>query len=580
MDDLKIPENKKEIISGSEEKENYIYNQYYQGLITEEEKISKVIEIWNETTSRVQKEMGEQMDKNSSSFLMMTSGARGKIGQFSQMAGMKGLVVNAVGRIIELPIKSNYKEGLSSLEYFESTHGARKGLSDTALKTSDSGYLTRRLVDVSQDVIVTIPDCGTKDTSLISRTESKAIGEDFAARIKGRVLGANVVDAKTGVIIAKKSSLIDDDIFETIDKSGVEEVYIRSISNCKAEWGVCQKCYGSDLAKGGLIALGEAVGIIAAQSIGEPGTQLTMRTFHAGGVAGADITQGLPRVEELFEARQPKGQAILAEISGKVHIETNNGKNKIEIVSQVLNEDTYDAIGYEIEVKNNQFVELRDILATKDGKKPIKAKNPGTIKIKDHEIHIIKEANVKTYETSSQVGSLIQDGATVEVGEAITEGSWNLQEALKLLGEKAVQRYIVKEVQQTYASEGQTINDKHIEIIIRQMFSRCRIEEANETPFVVGEIVSRTALNKANREAGERGGKAADYNNLLLSISKVALTTDSFLSAASFQETSKVLIGAAVAGKVDELKGLKENVIIGKLIPAGTGFNESLTKGK
>ncbi|MFA5197022.1 MAG: DNA-directed RNA polymerase subunit beta' [Patescibacteria group bacterium] len=580
MEDIQIPVNKEEILKGFGDKEIHTHEQYNQGLITEDEKYGKTLEIWENAKKEVQKSMSEQMDRNSTAFIMMDSGARGEIGQLTQLAGMKGLVVSATGRIIELPIKSNYKEGLSSLEYFISTHGARKGLSDTALKTSDSGYLTRRLVDVSQDVIVTEKDCGTKETTLISITESKAIGEDFAARVKGRVLAENVVNSKTGEIIAKKGVLITDDVFEDIENGGIEEVYIRSISNCKAEWGVCQKCYGSDLAKGGLIELGEAVGIIAAQSIGEPGTQLTMRTFHAGGVAGADITQGLPRVEELFEARMPKGQAILTELSGVAHIETSNGKHKIEIVSQELNKDIYDATGYSIEVKNNQFVELRDILATKDGKKPVKAKNPGTVKIKDHEIQVVKEANIKLYEISSQVGLLIKDGDVVEIGQAITEGSWNLQEALKLLGENAVQRYIVKEVQQTYASEGQTINDKHIEIIIRQMFSRCRIDEANGTPFVVGEIVSRTALNRANNEAIRKGTKPAESTNLLLSISKVALTTDSFLSAASFQETSKVLISAAVAGKVDDLRGLKENVIIGKLIPAGTGFDETLTRSQ
>jgi DNA-directed RNA polymerase subunit beta' len=580
MDDLEIPDTKDKILRESEKKEEHVFNQYNQGLITEDEKYNKAIEIWTEARDQIQLDMEEQMNRNLSSYLMMASGARGKTGQFSQMAGMKGLVVNALGRIIELPIKSNYKEGLSSLEYFISTHGARKGLSDTALKTSDSGYLTRRLVDVSQDVVVTEADCGTKETTQISRTESRMIGEDFAARIKGRVLAENVVNQKTSEIIAKRGVLIDDDVFEKIDQSRVEEVYIRSASNCKAEWGVCQKCYGADLAKGGLISLGEAVGIIAAQSIGEPGTQLTMRTFHAGGVAGADITQGLPRVEELFEARIPKGQAILVEIAGKVHVQTAEGKHKIEIVSQELDKDIYDANGYEIEVKNNQVVEARDVLATKPGKRALKAKSMGTVKIKDDEIQVIKEANIKTYEISSQISLLVKDNDLVKVGQALTEGSWNLQEALRLLGEQAVQRYIVKEVQQTYASEGQTINDKHIEIIIRQMFSRCRIDEANGTPFVVGEFVSRTALNQTNKEAIKRGGKPAEYTNLLLSISKVALTTDSFLSAASFQETSKVLIGASIAGKVDELKGLKENVIIGKLIPAGTGFDKSLTGRK
>lgn len=579
MDDVQIPSNKADIMAEYEEKELHVHNQYNQGLITEAEKTSRALNIWDEARERVQKEMAEKIDRKSSAFMMMDSGARGEIRQLTQLAGMKGQVVNALGRIIELPIKSNYKEGLSSLEYFISTHGARKGLSDTALKTSDSGYLTRRLVDVAQDVIVTEKDCNTKEGVVISRAESKSIGEDFSARIIGRVLIENAINPKTGEILVKKGVLVTEEEYEKIENGNVEEVVIRSILSCKAGWGVCQKCYGSDLARGGLINLGEAVGIIAAQSIGEPGTQLTMRTFHAGGIAGADITQGLPRVEELFEARQPKGQAILAEISGKIQIEHLEGKNRINIVSQVVDEDIYDVTGYSVEVKNHQFVELRDILATKEGKKPLKAKNPGTVKVKGTEIRVVKEANVKSHDVSSQVGILVKDGDMVDVGAQITEGSWNLQEALKLLGERALQRYIIKEVQQTYASEGQSINDKHIETIIRQMFSRCRIDEAHDTPFVVGEIVSRTMLNRENKKATQRGGKPAEYTNLLLSITKVSTTTDSFLSAASFQETSRVLIGAAVAGKVDELRGLKENVIIGKLIPAGTGFSqEALTE--
>jgi DNA-directed RNA polymerase subunit beta' len=347
-------------------------------------------------------------------------------------------------------------------------------------------------------------------------------------------------------------------------------------------WGVCQKCYGADLARGGLIALGEAVGIIAAQSIGEPGTQLTMRTFHAGGIAGVDITQGLPRVEELFEARQPKGQAILADISGKIRIETAHGKHKIDIVSDVLSEDAYDVTGLKLTVKNNQFVEAKDVLATKeDGKKPVKAKNSGTAKIKDGKLVVVRDAEVKSYTVPSQVGIYVKNGDMVEVGTQITEGSWNLQDALKLMGENAVERYIMTEVQQTYASQGQSINDKHIEVIIRQMFSRCRIDEAGSTPFIAGEIISRSALQRENNKAKKAtGGKVAEFVNLLLSITKVSITTDSFLSAASFQETSRVLIGAAVAGKVDDLRGLKENVIIGKLIPAGTGFVQSLTKSE
>ena len=579
MDDFNIPDNKEEVLAKYGEKENQVFSQYNQGLITEDEKYAKVLEIWMDARDEVMKEMEKQMDPKSSAAVMMNSGARGNLSQMAQMAGMKGLVVNASGRTIEFPIKSNYKEGLSSLEYFSSTHGARKGLSDTALKTSDSGYLTRRLVDVAQEVIVTENDCGTKKSLLIVKGDSNKIGEDFAARVLSRVLAKDVVDAKTGEIILKKGTLVGTEEFAKIEAANITEVMIRSALTCESEWGVCQKCYGSDLARGGLIALGEAVGIIAAQSIGEPGTQLTMRTFHAGGIAGVDITQGLPRVEELFEARQPKGQAILAEISGKIKVTTSHGKHKIDIISDVLSEDVYDVTDLKLVVKNNQFVEQKDVLATKeDGKKPVKAKNSGTVKISDGKLAIVRDAEVKSYEVPSQVGVYVKNGDAVEVGTQITEGSWNLQDALKLMGENAVERYIMTEVQQTYASQGQSINDKHIEVIIRQMFSRCRIEEAGDTPFIAGEIISRSALQRENNKAKKSGVKLAEFVNLLLSITKVSITTDSFLSAASFQETSRVLIGAAVAGKVDDLRGLKENVIIGKLIPAGTGFSRTLTE--
>jgi DNA-directed RNA polymerase subunit beta' len=578
MDDFQIPAAKAEILAKFDDKEQQVFTQYSQGLITGDEKYAKTLEIWMSARDEIMDAMAKDMDQTSSAAVMMNSGARGNLSQMAQMAGMKGLVVNASGRTIEFPIKSNYKEGLSSLEYFSSTHGARKGLSDTALKTSDSGYLTRRLVDVSQEVVVTEKDCGTKKGTIITKSDSKKIGEDFSARVISRVLAKDAIDEKTGEIILKKGTLIGTEQFTKLDAANINEVTIRSALTCESEWGICQHCYGTDLARGGLIALGEAVGIIAAQSIGEPGTQLTMRTFHAGGIAGVDITQGLPRVEELFEARQPKGQAILAEISGKLVITSANGKHKIDIVSDVLSEDVYDMTGLTPEVKNNQSVEMKDILATKDGKKAVKAKNSGIVKIKDGTLRVIRDAEIKTYTVSQQVGLYAKDGDTVEVGTQITEGSWNLQDALKLMGENAIERYIMTEVQQTYASQGQTINDKHIEIIIRQMFSRCRVEEANDTLFIAGEIVSRSAMQRANNKAKKERKKLAEFTNLLLSITKVSITTDSFLSAASFQETSRVLISAAVAGKVDELKGLKENVIIGKLIPAGTGFGRTLTK--
>ncbi len=575
MDDIHIPTTKENVIKEAEERVDKLHAMASQGLITEDEKYRRNLELWDKTKGAIQKDMMNEMNRMSPVFIMMDSGARGDIGQLTQLGGMKGNVVNATGRTIELPIKSNYKEGFSALEYFISTHGARKGLSDTAIKTADAGYLTRRLVDVSQDVIVTEKDCKDTEGMIISREESQQIGEDFSARIIGRVLAENAVNKKTGEVIVKKGVMVTEEDYGKIEEAGIDELKIRSVLTCKVRWGICQKCYGADLARGGLIALGEAIGIIAAQSIGEPGTQLTMRTFQAGGVSGVDITQGLPRVEEIFEARPPKGQAILAEIAGRVAIE-NQGKHKvIRIASMVVDKDEYDMKGNEILVKNNQAVEAKDVLAKNSKGKAIKAVNNGIVKIsKDKsKLTVVKEADIKEYTVANNVGVLVKDGEEVTLGQQVTEGSWNLQDALNLLGENAVQRYITTEVQQIYASQGQTINDKHIEVIIRQMFSRLKIDEPGDTMFVSGNIVSRTSFMEENDRVKKAGGKQATGTNLLLSITKVSLSTDSFLSAASFMETNRILIDASTKGKVDNLRGLKENVIIGKLVPVGTGFN-------
>ena len=577
MDDLQTPKRKSELIGEAEKRVDRLSEMAAQGLITENEKYVKSLDLWEKTKNDVQDEMMNEIDKNSPLYMMMDSGARGNVGQLTQLSGMKGNVVNATGRTIELPIKSNYKEGFDSLEYFISTHGARKGLSDTAIKTADAGYLTRRLVDVAQDVIVTEKDCKDTEGMIISKEESQKIGEDFSARIIGRVLADNVVDAKTGEIIVKKGSLVTEEDSKNIEDAGITEVKIRSVLTCKVHWGICQKCYGADLARGGMIAMGEAIGIIAAQSIGEPGTQLTMRTFQSGGVAGADITQGLPRVEEIFEARPPKGQAVLAEIAGKAAIEAHSNHKILRVASMVLEKDEYDMQGNEIVAKHNSTVEAKDVIAKNAKGKAIRAKNSGVVKIsKDKtKMDIVKEAEIKEYNVPKNVGILVSDGDEVYLGQQLTEGSWNLQDALSLLGESAVQRYITTEVQQIYASQGQTINDKHIEVMIRQMFSRLKIEEPGDTMFVSGNIVSRTSFLEENKRARAEKGKPATATNLLLSITKVSLSTDSFLSAASFMETNRILIDAATKGKVDNLRGLKENVIIGKLVPVGTGFNES-----
>lgn len=576
MDDAQVPPEKKGILDASETKVLEIRDQYQQGFITEDERYSLSYRIWEEAKEKIQKVMETQLDPWSFLTLAKDSGARGDIKQINQLAGMKGNVVNAAGRIIELPIKSNYAEGLTALEFFISTHGTRKGFADTALRTSDSGYLTRRLVDVSQDVIITEDDCNDTEGLEVLKSESKAIGEDFGSRLVSRFTAEKLVNPKTGEIVAKKGSLITDKVFEEIEKHEIDKVKIRSVLSCKTKWGICQKCYGTDLANGEVVRKGTAVGIIAAQSIGEPGTQLTMRTVNTGGVVGVDITQGLPRVEELFEARTPKGEAILAEIDGRIQVTQEGRRKKVKVVATAVEEEEYDITGYKPAIKNNSVVETKDILATSDGKKAIKARSTGIAKFRGDKMTITKEADIREYEAPIGANILVEDGAEVTRGTQITEGSWNLQKALELLGESAIERYITLDIQKIYATQGQKIADKHIEVIIRQMFSRARIEEPGETKFITGDIVSRKTLVEENERVAKAKKKTAEYENLLLPISKVALVTDSFLSAASFQETNRVLISASTEGKVDALRGLKENVIIGKLIPVGTGYDSSI----
>lgn len=576
MDDVQVPAEKEKILDEGEKRVIEIRNQFAQGFITEEEKNNLSIQVWQEAKDKIQDLMESQLDEWSFLSIAKDSGARGDIKQITQLAGMKGNVINAAGQIIELPIKSNYKEGLSSLEFFISTHGTRKGFSDTALRTSDSGYLTRRLVDVAQDVIVTETDCGDTDGLMVLKSESQKIGEEYASRLLSRYTAEKLVDPKTGEVVVPKGTLITEDIFAKIEEHNIEHVKIRSILSCKVKWGVCQKCYGSDLANGEVIRMGTAVGIIAAQSIGEPGTQLTMRTTHTGGVVGVDITQGLPRVEELFEARSPKGEAFLAEIDGRVQVESHGRRKNVKIVSTIVDTEEIDLKGYKPSVKNNSIVDTKDIIATAEGKKPIRAKANGIVKFRGDKMTLTKEADIREYEIPAQVRVLVSDGEEIQRGTQVTEGSWNLQKALELVGEAAVQRYITMETQKIYATQGQTIHDKHIEVIIRQMFSRARIEDPGDTRFIIGEIVSRKSLMEENERTTSGKKRPAVYENLLLPISKVSLSTDSFLSAASFQETNRVLISASTEGKVDHLRGLKENVIIGKLIPVGTGYDPNL----
>ena len=514
--DLDIPSDKTAILEKTEKKVENVELQYRRGLITEEERYQKVIGLWNEATDNVTRGLMETLDKFNSVYMMANSGARGNIQQIRQLAGMRGLMADPSGRIIPIPIKANFREGLTVLEYFNSTHGARKGLADTALRTADSGYLTRRLVDVSQDVIVREIDCGTDMGFEVAEiNEGGQVIEPLSERLTGRFVLGDIHNPKTGELIARIGEEISNEQTKKIIEAGIKAVKIRSVLACKTRNGVCATCYGRNLATGKAVEIGEAVGIIAAQSIGEPGTQLTMRTFHTGGVAGDDITQGLPRIEELFEGRKPKGQAVIAENPGMASISEVKGRREIT-VAQGEEKQTY-VVPFGARVR-------------------------------------------------------VEDGDYIEPGDELTEGSVNPHDMLKVKGVKGVHAYLLREVQKVYRLQGVDINDKHIEIIIRQMLRKVKIEDAGDTHLLPGSVIDRFEFEDANNLIIAEGGVPATAKTVLLGITKASLATDSFLSAASFQETTRVLTEAAIKGKVDPLLGLKENVIIGKLIPAGTGM--------
>ncbi|MGI6330914.1 MAG: DNA-directed RNA polymerase subunit beta' [Zhaonellaceae bacterium] len=516
--DIQIPAAKKEILGSTEEQVDKIEQQYRRGLITEEERYQKVTSLWSKATEQLTDSLMKSLDKFNPVFMMAKSGARGNVQQIRQLAGMRGLMADPSGRIIDLPIKANFREGLTVLEYFISTHGARKGLADTALRTADSGYLTRRLVDVAQDVIVREEDCGvTSGIHITEITDGNEVIEKLEERLVGRYAAEDIVDPNTGEIIVKHNSMITEDDAAKVKAAGIKKVAIRSVLTCKTRHGVCSKCYGRNLATGGRTEIGEAVGIIAAQSIGEPGTQLTMRTFHTGGVAGDDITQGLPRVEELFEARKPKGQAIISEVDGQVEITENKGRRIV-------------------------------IVTADDGER--------------HEYQVPYGSRLK-----------VQNDDRVEAGDELTEGSVNPHDLLKVKGVRGVQLYLLREVQRVYRLQGVDINDKHIEVIVRQMLRKVKVEDPGDTMLLPGGIIDLFEFEEENNRVIELGGQPAVARPVLLGITKASLATDSFLSAASFQETTRVLTEAAIKGKVDPLLGLKENVIIGKLIPAGTGMS-------
>ncbi|MDO5717061.1 MAG: DNA-directed RNA polymerase subunit beta' [Tissierellia bacterium] len=522
MGDVIVPDSKQEMLERAQKEVDQYEKSFRRGLISEDERYEHVVDIWNDTTDEVTDALMGSLDVTNNIYIMATSGARGSKNQIRQLGGMRGLMASSTGKIVEIPIKSNFREGLSVLEFFLSSHGSRKGLSDTALKTADSGYLTRRLVDVAQDVIVREEDCGSdRYLEIAAFRDGNEIIEELKDRLEGRFPFEDIVHPETGELICSKDELIDEKKAQRIQDMGMEKVKVRSVLQCDAKHGVCRKCYGKNLANNNVVEIGEAVGIIAAQSIGEPGTQLTMRTFHTGGVAKADdITQGLPRVEELFEARKPKGLAIISEIDGKVTIVESDKKR-------------------EILVENKE------------------------------------ESKVYPVVFGSRIK--VKDGDMVEAAQPLTEGSVNPHDLFKIKGVAGVEAYIVKEVQRAYRMSGVDINDKHVEIIIRQMLSKIRIEEAGDTGFIPGTMVGIYDYKMENKRCEEEGKVPAKGVQALLGITKASLATDSFLSAASFQETTRVLADAAIKGKKDHLIGLKENVIIGMTIPAGTGMRRYLT---
>ncbi|OGE77914.1 MAG: DNA-directed RNA polymerase subunit beta' [Candidatus Doudnabacteria bacterium RIFCSPHIGHO2_01_FULL_46_14] len=582
MDDLQVPAMKKGLLDKADEEVQRTYDQYREGLLTESERYNRVVEIWAEVRDKVTDEVSRSLDQNGSVFSMVSSGARGSLSQVSQMTGMKGLVVNPAGDVIELPVRDSFKEGLSILEYFISTHGSRKGMSDTALRTADAGYLTRRLVDVSQDVVVNEEDCGTREGVTITRKETEEVGKGLGERIFGRVLAVDMVDEKTKKAVLKRGQVIDDTLVKTVDSANVSEVLVRSVMNCTLKRGVCAACYGFDLGFNKMVNLGAAVGIVAAQAIGEPGTQLTMRTFHTGGVAGLDITQGLPRVEELFEARDPKGQAVISEIDGIVYISRPNSKEIIlRVDAENIKKDEYLLpTGQAIQLTEGEKVKKGEPIAIDADGKTMKAKESGIVRIEMTEdggkkIVVVREnENFNEYIIPSAMHLTVKDGDLVIRGQQLTEGNLNLHQLMQLRGTLECQAYIIREVQKIYSSQGQNIADKHVEIIVRQMFSKLRITDSGDSDFLVGDVVDRLRLDAVNEQLVSRGVKKAAAEQLLMGITKSSLNTESFLAAASFQETTRVLIEAAVSAKTDYLRGLKENVIIGKLIPAGTGFSK------
>ncbi|MDD2758121.1 MAG: DNA-directed RNA polymerase subunit beta' [Patescibacteria group bacterium] len=592
MDDFPKIMEKGPIIKEADTLIGQVEEQYQEGLLTQAERHAKIIEVWTETKDKVVAGNQNSLNKNGPVYAMIDSGARGSWGQLGQVIGMKGLVASPSGDIMELPVKGNFKEGFNSLEFFISSHGTRKGLSDTALRTSGAGYLTRRLVDVCQDVVVLEEDCGDTVGEIFTAAQSQEMGEKLSDRIWGRYA---LEDIKAGhKTLVKAGEIIDEKAARIIDENKVDSVHVRSVLQCHLPKGVCQKCYGFDLSYNKPAELGTAVGIIAAQSIGEPGTQLTLRTFHTGGVAGSDITQGLPRVEELFECRNPKHQATLADVDGTIEVEDADGKiitspsgkrifegrrgqKIIKIHFEGIDEMKIKFTAEdEVSVKDGEMVDKDAVLVVRGSTgDEIKAKYQGQVKVgKSTIILSYNGPRVREYIIPLGYKLYVKSGDKVEKGTQLTDGSVNMHELFELKGRAAVQRYVLEETQNIYSSQGQKVNDKHMELVIKQMFSRVYVEDAGDTDLLPSEVIEKAQLEFSNRVARKDGGKEATARELLLGISRVSLSTQSFLSAASFQETARVLINTAITGKIDYLEGLKENVIIGRLIPSGTGFKK------
>jgi DNA-directed RNA polymerase subunit beta' len=560
-------------------------------LITEGEKYESTVQVWMEATDKVAEDMSRALDPYGSVYMMATSGAKGNISQIRQMAGMRGLMTDPSGRIIDFPIKSSLRDGLTPMEYFISTHGARKGLADTALRTSDSGYLTRRLVDIAQDVIVTETDCGTTEGVWISRETTDVSLPPFENRITGYLAASQIVDPATNEVVVDRNEEINEDKVRQIVETGITRVHVRSPLTCRSRFGVCQNCYGRDLGKKKLVKIGTAVGVIAAQSIGEPGTQLTLRTFHTGGVVGVDITTGLPRVEELFEARIPDGSAVISEIDGTVEGTQTDGTSAVKVISSEFYLDEYPTpTGAGLVVTDGQSVDAGTVLFSlpeKTSKRKTSKKLPavsrgeagqslsvaarvaGQIVIEGDRVYVKhEEREEREYSVPRGTYLLVQSGDKVRAGDRLTGGPIDPHDILRIMGKNAVQQYLIDEIQKVYRTQGVTIHDKHIAVIVRQMLSNVRIVSSGDTKLLPGELVSRFDYEDINAKVLAEGGEPATAQAAFLGITRASLSKDSWLAAASFQETGRVLVDAAIKGKVDGLRGLKENVILGKLIPS------------